>query len=387
MIIEIKGVEFENKGAELMLVGILQRIQQYWPSAQIALSPSTKSPFLARARLGAWQKLSLRKSRIDLNYLAPYVPASLSRKLRNWGIVLESDIDVIIDASGFSYSDQWGSDLRIRHAVAEARRLKARGGKYIFMPQAMGPFHRQSTRMLLARGFPEASLVCARDEDTLAHIEKACGRFDSLRKYKDFTNVVSGTPPAHFKNGDTRFCIIPNRNMVNPRNKNRAWIGTYIDTLATAARIASSRGLEPILLNHEGEEDGDVIREVIIRYGRPIEVFQERDPAAVKGIIQSCRASLSSRYHGCVSALSSGKPSVGTSWSHKYERLYEDYGAEDLLITPGMSEGDLRRVIDLALDDSCEVAERIKTRAVQFKSETESLWREVKCIIDSVEKR
>ena len=69
MIIELKGVEFENKGAELMLQGILQRIELYWPDADIALTPSGKANFQQRCSVKAWQKLSIRKLYIDMNSL------------------------------------------------------------------------------------------------------------------------------------------------------------------------------------------------------------------------------------------------------------------------------------------------------------------------------
>ena len=84
MIIELKGVEFENKGAELMLCGILQRIYSTWPDAQIALTPSPKASFLQRASVGAWQKLSLRKLYIDINGVSYHFPTSLKNYLKKW---------------------------------------------------------------------------------------------------------------------------------------------------------------------------------------------------------------------------------------------------------------------------------------------------------------
>lgn len=386
MIIELKGVEFENKGAELMLRGILQRIETYWPDAEIALTPGPRASYKLRASIGAWQKLSLRKSYLDLNFFATKIPRLLRGKLSNWGLVTEADIDVIIDASGFSYSDQWGSDLRIRHAAAEAKRLNKKGKKYIFLPQAMGPFQNKSTKDLIKFGFPNASLVCARDSDTFSHLKNAGGEFPSLRQYKDFTNAVTGIVPEYFSDGESKLCIIPNKNMINPRNKNKEWINSYVDTLVTFAELAEVHELTPFLLNHEGDEDGEVIKLIKQKLGKSIEVIKEEDPLMVKGIIQSSRISVCSRYHGCISALSSGKTCIGTSWSHKYERLYEEYQAESLLIKATMSKEELNSVLEHALDNNSMTQENIKLNAKKFKLDTEVLWDEVRSVIDSIEK-
>ena len=41
MIIEIKGVGFENKGAQLMLLAIVEETKHRWPNARFVLSRSS----------------------------------------------------------------------------------------------------------------------------------------------------------------------------------------------------------------------------------------------------------------------------------------------------------------------------------------------------------
>ena len=137
MKIEIKGVQFVNKGAELMLSAILARIEQYWPDADIVLKGGPLSSYKQRALLGAYQKLSLRKNRLDLNGLFYCMPKSFHRYLKTWGILTEADIDIVLDASGFAYGDQWGW-LQIRHLGAELSRSAKHGKQYVFLPQAFG---------------------------------------------------------------------------------------------------------------------------------------------------------------------------------------------------------------------------------------------------------
>lgn len=385
MIIELKGVEFENKGAELMLRAILQRIHTYWPDAQIAMTPNPKSPYLLRASVGAWQKISLRKMFVDINCLS-YHCSYMTRYLKKWGIVTESDIDVILDASGFSYSDQWGSGMSIRHAAGEIERFAAHGKPYIFMPQAFGPFADKKVKDLIKNSFPKAALVCPREQDSYHHICNITGEHENIRQFSDFTNVVDGKVPEWFFCENRTACIIPNKNMVNPRNKNKAWLASYENLLLQAVELYRERGLTPIFLNHEGDEDGALIDSLNAKLSDPLLVITEADPLQVKGIISACEAVFCSRFHGCVSALSNGIPCISTSWSHKYERLYEDYEAAELLLEPECSKEELTDLIDLTLVTESSIRKRIFAKSSYYKAQTEVLWDQIKLIIDNATK-
>jgi len=360
-----------------MLHSVLSRVHQYWPEAQIALSPSKKAPYLKRAKLATWQKISFRKLYFDFNEMSYYLPQSIKNWLKKWGIITEADIDMVIDASGFSYSDQWDPAMSIRHLAAEINRNAKHYKPYIFMPQAFGPFSATNVRNMIKASFKNAALICAREQDSFQHLHDITGDLPQLRIFGDFTNAQQGTLPEHFVDGQNKACIIPNKNMINPRNKNKSWLSSYKSMLINAIEIYQQQGLTPFFLNHEGIEDGQLIAEINQTLASPLVVITEDDPLAVKGIISNCKAVLCSRFHGCVSALSNNVACLGTSWSHKYERLYDGYQANQLLLSPQITKDELAALIALTLDDNNEIHQNIKTNAAHFKNETEQLWLKV----------
>lgn len=375
MMIEIKGVQFINKGAELMLHAILQQIAIHWPDAELVLAPNKNSSYINRARLGAYQKWSIRKNILDLNRLSYWLPKAFRRWLkRTWGIVTEADIDVVLDASGFAYGDQWGA-LSTKAMSAEVLRAHDKGKKYIFLPQALGPFTRAKDRDYLKKALPKASLICAREEDSYGYVKELIGDSSNLQLFPDFTNLVNGKIPDYFSDGHNKVLIIPNSNMVSSRNRHTAWQDEYLRVLVDAVHVIREIGLVPVLLNHEGAGDEAICKQVQRDAGGALDILNEIDPLKVKGIIGASKAVICSRFHGCVSALSQGVPCVGTSWSHKYERLFEEYQQENALISPQISSDGLRKVLEEAISTVDE--DQKQHSRVQFKEQSEKMWQQV----------
>jgi len=198
MIIEIKGVQFENKGAELMLQAIINKLSTELPSARICLAHNKNSPYLKRARVGALQKVNLRKYIFDLNRLFYFVPS----KIRNYfftrfGIVSEADVDVILDASGFAYGDQW-PDLILRQVANEVARIRRLGKHYIFMPQSLGPFSGSVNQQFARKAFSEASLVFAREPSSYDHVLALVNEKSHVHQAPDFTNLLDPDIPQEY---------------------------------------------------------------------------------------------------------------------------------------------------------------------------------------------
>ena len=373
MLIEVRGVQFVNKGAYLMLVACLEQVRSHYPEAKICLAPNKNSPFLSRASIGAFQKVSFRFRGVDLNVLSYFIPSKLKHFLRHWfGFVFESDIDLVIDASGFAYGDQWGG-RNVRLLGAEIRRLKRHKAGYILLPQAFGPFSKPADKQALAQGLPQALLVCARDEQSFQYLKDSAPDAD-IQQFADFTNLVAPRLPevsASLQQPQRYGLIIPNSAMLGPRNRNSAWREHYVHQLITSATLMRQLGITPIVLNHEGEADAALCHQLLAAVDG-LQLVSPAHPAEVKGWIAAATLVVCSRFHGCVSALSSGVPCIGTSWSHKYEMLFAEYEQQDALIKPETSETELSALFARVMTE--ENLQVLQQRAAFWKIHSDDLW-------------
>lgn len=376
MIIEIKGVQFVNKGAELMLHAILKQLESVCPDAILVLNANEHSPYLDRIKLGAYQKLTLKIWKWDFSGFSHYFPSRLRRFLWKYGIVTEADVDVVLDASGFAYGQQW-DELSTLHMCDEVKRYSRRGGKYIFLPQAFGPFEGKKVIRSLKNGISEASLIMAREGVSFEYLESVIGSVPALHVCPDFTNLLAGALPDGYQKKNDQVLFIPNFNMLSARNENTDWEKNYIEVMVIVMNVVRDHGLEPVILNHEGTSDMDVCGMLANKYGREIDVISESNPIYVKGIIGHSRLVVSSRFHGCVSALSQGVPCIGTSWSHKYEELFSGYECLDLLLKANITSGEADLMVSMAL----ERKGLIDSFAEKEKNKVKVLWEKVSKII------
>lgn len=380
MYIEIKGVQFVNKGAELMLHAVLQQLAQVRPDACVVLQTNAYSPYVARAKTGAYQKAGLRFLGIEFNAYSHLLP----KKIRNWlinqyGIVTEADIDLVLDASGFAYGAQWPEN-NVLYLADELERFHRKGKTYVFLPQAFGPFNRPLEQKRLKESLGYAALVCARDQSSFAYLQPFIGSAGTLCQLPDFTNLVQ---PAQLDSQlpANTLMIIPNHQMLSERNPDALWRQNYLSVLRRFIDIAEQNAMHILLLNHEGVKDLELCNELLQGKSAGIELISEPDPLKVKALIGQSRAVICSRFHGCVSALSQAIPCIGTSWSHKYEALFADYQSTELLIRPDLTEQQLQDVFMLLLNKDRAL---LQQQSAQFKKQSELLWSRVFEILQTV---
>lgn len=384
--VEVIGPWLHNSGDALML----------WAVA---------AHYRARAKLGASSNLGLDHFPSDPSLYKVVWPAratevvAAARRLDGWEIgrlarnslmlalradtpLLESGrlpgrgLDLVLDCSGYGYGDIW-SLRRVGFRRDYYARLKRQGAAIAMLPQAFGPF--EDPRMAEAmRGLLEqCDLVVARDSVSRSHLESLVPeRAGSFLQAPDITYLLDGEAPADAEIWANRVAIVPNTRMLDRTIQSVR--DSYLQFLVRAVSAVRHVGLEPVILVHE-TNDAPLVDRLSQEVGPPCPVLRN-DALQLKGMIGAARGVIASRYHACVSALSQGVPTIGSSWNHKYEMLFSEHGCEDLLLSPDAKDLALETAVARWFADPVErqsLAVRIGQAAARQKAAVMAMWCEI----------
>jgi len=378
MFIEIRKAGFINKGAELMLHAAQQKLKERYPDATFVMAPTSKRsdhPYHNLVKLGFYPKASLWRYGIQWGNLANLAPRPLREM---YGVVLDREVDVVIDAAGFAYSDQWGEGP-CSELAQSARAWKKNGTRVILLPQALGPYASERNRKAMKTVAENVDLIFPRERVSYELLTEVVGEQPNIRQAPDFTNLIAGVLPENFDAEQNRFCIVPNCRMLDKTDQ--ATRDAYLPFLIKCTELLLRKNARPFALVHEGKDDRALADKLSAAVGG-IPVVQEKGALQIKGILGVCSGTLGSRFHGLVSALSQGVPSLATGWSHKYQMLFEDYGFPEGLLEVGASDAEIERKIAWITDDRERIQAQLKERAEQLKAQSEQMWQQVFAVID-----
>ncbi|MFE4107909.1 polysaccharide pyruvyl transferase family protein [Almyronema epifaneia] len=388
MFIEVRGVNFFNKGAELMLRAIVQQYSAYDSNAKFAIGFRIGT-YRQRTTLGLYHlartnSLNFKLADLIINILLKLLPKQIRRALH---IVLADEIDVILDASGLAYSDQiYRADDYAQLTSRLSNEWRKKGKTFILMPQAFGPLQNKKLRVALSNIVKNADLVYPRDRISYTCLQDLVNDSTKIKVSPDFTNLISGEILPEFELSSNQVCIIPNYRMLD--RTDAAVKAIYPLFLTKCINHLIDAGLKPFILIHESKKDIELYLQIKNDLKASIPVIQESNALYIKGMIGSCYAVISSRFHGLVNSLSQKVPSIATGWNHKYLALLEDYDCQECLIEVTDSSALILEKLNLVINAesrSLIIQKLNKACHVQLQ-QTNQMWQEIHQTIRSKSK-
>ena len=380
MNIQIDSVGFVNRGAELMLHAILEKVKQQYPSANFVWGNNDKNcTFGDISGLGIYQIFELEKFKIPLHKMAHTLHADIKR----YGLVYQNDVDVLFDAGGFRFGDHLARKARhLKKIDTYYHKLKRKGIKIIFLPQAFGPFNKRISLSIIRSVASYADLIVARDQESYNYLISALGESEKMKLFPDFTNLVSGRISNEiYQAVSGRVCIIPNSKMVthtSPRISQN-----YINFVKKVFLEAKANGKEVTLLNHAGEKDDKICEEIKDQLDSGVELCSRPNALEAKGIIGASSLVISSRFHGVASALSQAVPCLVSGWSHKYLMLLKDYDLENGILDLNDESAALNKVSEFIDENvNTQLRDHLAKKSKALKKKSEEMWNSVFKIID-----
>ena len=325
VLIDVEG--FRNRGDQLMLDAAYRQVRARTPGAVVAvpLKAYLENPSWCVQRrivpLMKFERKAGRRLRQRLNrFLA-------GRVMHRSGFVLPDEIDLVLFAAGFNYGDQL-ADLYTPANIADEVRYFASftkpGRKFVLLPQALGPFRTPQAKDKMTRLYPHVDLVYAREDASAANLRELFPDVKNVRTAPDFTCLCEPLDEPIRLKAKSYVALIPNMRMVD-RTEERVSRG-YMTFLVELVRALTERGETVILLNHEGKDDEALCHEINAHFDNSLTILSGLSGIDCKAVVARAKLVVSSRFHGVVSGLVEGVPTLCTSWSHKYGELLKEHG-------------------------------------------------------------
>jgi len=372
----ITGVEFTNQGAFLMLVAASRAIRRHGgvPVVEFNIGYSEQvrgvgvynlmHPRLAAPVTVAKQALGKRSSS----------PGTMLRRFEALvPHVLPTDIDLVLDASGFCYGDQWvGAHLDARLKAISV--WHERSVPVVFLPQAFGPFDVSASQV--APVLREAERIFARDSESFRHVGDLVSPGEDipgpvLDTAPDFTIGLRAEETTGFGLPADVVAIVPNWNIAKRKSLG---VEGYVTQLAELAASLTSAGFTVMGVCHEGENDLAILRDVVNQLKpKTIRVVSGLDGLQLKGLIGECAGVITGRYHAAISGLSQGVPTLVHGWSHKYGALMSDFECPEMIVDVECEVAAQSELLVHAVRNP-DFSDRLRRRSRSLSDATLRMW-------------
>ena len=324
----VDNAGFVNKGAELMLQSVVQQLETVTPNVRIVVP---KDVFYDN--LNYCFRHHILPLFLVSNKWKERVKKFLFHNIFNktWYITPDQ-IDLILDAGGFQFSDQWAvSEKFIASKKDYYSAFTKKNRKVVFLPQAFGPFEQSKSQQLINYVYSIADVLYARESESYNHLNVLFPDSKKIKIAPDFTCLSKNSNPSSAILPNDYVVLIPNIRMVSHTKQDVS--DHYMQFLQEVSEFLISKGETLVLLNHEGKDDLGLLLRLNDTLSQRVLLLNDLDALEIKQIIGEAKLVISSRYHGVVSGLTQGVATLCTAWSHKYFELLKEHGCESNMLS------------------------------------------------------
>ena len=411
----IRGAGFQNKGAEAIACTVRDELKKRLGSCkfciallghekELALSLGFDEVMTIREKAGKWQKC---EQLVRSLFATPSLALDVIHNARAIADLsnMPEGLTAVIDISGYAYGDPWG-DRCARFSYACTEYCRQRNVRYVFLPQAWGPFSNKSLAMYCRKMCPGAWKY-ARDPQSARYLADLLGEDPaSIPCVPDvafrFAGDALDTSHEVFafleRSANIPIVAISPNMRVYERTRGKWADNDYVKVMAEIARHCLARGTRILLLPHEisiSERSTYDDRFLCLLLDRELKEFQSKVFSAVtplsartlKALVGRCSLLVGSRYHCIVAALSHRVPSVVIGWSHKYESLMRSVQLDDFILDLANLDGEAAvKKVGAAWDQRAQLKIVLEKRVGAIEKEVDALFDKVAGIILSDKK-
>lgn len=377
MKIQIDGTNTVNKGAELMLYSILKEIEAKYPNSKVIYNDNTmKTPN------------GYISTKLDFEYIEDStLKKNILKRFKVLGILHRlclpfneivykkrcKDLDILLDGAGYRFNKFWKIGKIGLYFIENYYRFHFDNGtKIVFLPQAFGPFDKYTKEMSSIIN-KYIHLLFARDEDSRNYLISIGVKSEKIQVKPDFTAKYSFV--SNLSLTDRSVLIIPNSRMIDKTN---LLAMSYVNFLVDIINELIIKGHKVELLNHEGFKDELLCNKIVELSNSEIRIHTKLNALEIKKIISDSKLVISSRYHGCASALSSYVPCLATSWSHKYEQLFSDYKVNNMIIDVNNKEEAIGKIFKyLNLEEYTKIKTHLEIATSNVVETNNVMWNDI----------
>jgi len=311
------GAYYTNKGASLLI----ETVKSFHPKDRLAIPIGFSMDTYKKNRTNEIESIFfLRIGPYNMFDLFHFFPKKMLARL---GIGRLRDFEFMYDISGFAYGAHWSVNV-VKYANAIFRYSPK---KLVVMPQAFGRFGHN--REIYKSYFDSAMHIYARDSVSLKNITEL-----NLNVSPKLSPDITFALKVERSELKYDLLVIPNYKLIERSIYSvEEWCFQLNNIIKNNPEIKSA-----YFLIHEGPNDEMLALEYNQRFSHSLEILKGYSGIECKEIIAQAKVVLSARYHGVISALSTGAITYSYSWSHKYVEIMKEFDLEQNLISPAQSD-------------------------------------------------